>query len=153
MQARPGSRPTRVATATTPGRSPSTRTTPTAGTCRRAPDPSPPTAAATRKRVSTGGATASPGSRSPARVACTPVSLTASSGRAATTATVGLRFAWKASRLLLCSASQAIRELRPRPDPELPEHLAQVVLDRAWADEELRGDFAIRVPIGHEPGD
>ena len=64
--ARRGSPRTTVATATTRGRSPSTRTTPTAGTCRQAPVLSRPTAAATRRPGSTGVATASRGMRSAA---------------------------------------------------------------------------------------
>ena len=82
-------------------------TTPTAGTSRRAPAPTPRTVAATRRRASTGGATASRGSRSraacpsrcrrcptrcsPPMAACSPASPTVSSGRAATRATAGHR--------------------------------------------------------------
>ena len=105
MPARPGSLPTRAATATTPGRSPSTPTTPTAGTCRRALGRSPRTVALTRRRISTGERTANRGSHSPVAypspcrqcrmhsllpmAACSPVSPTASSGKAATAAIAG----------------------------------------------------------------
>jgi hypothetical protein len=53
----------------------------------------------------------------------------------------------------LSSASQSVRELRTRLDAELPEHFAQVVLDRARADEQLSGDLPVRVSLGHEARD
>ena len=48
-------------------------------------------------------------------------------------------------------AAKPVRELRPRLHAELAEHLAQVVLDGAGADEQLRGDLAVRVPVAR-PG-
>jgi len=48
--------------------------------------------------------------------------------------------------------SQAVRQLRPRLDVELAEHLVQVVLDRARADEELSGDLPVAVPLRGEVG-
>ena len=42
---------------------------------------------------------------------------------------------------------QAVRELRARLHAELAEHLAQVVLDRARADEQLRGDLPVGVSL------
>src|SRR5690242_15128701 len=122
---RAGSRRTAAVTAITPGRSPSTPTTPTVGTSRRAPAPSPPTVAATRRHASTGGATANAGSRSPAAsptlyrrcptrsspptAASSPASGTANSGRAATGATAGRRCDSRATRSPPCSRSH------PRP--------------------------------------
>ena len=35
------------------------------------------------------------------------------------------------------------RQLHPRGDPKLPEHVAQMEVDRPWTQEELRGHFAI----------
>src|SRR5690349_1860447 len=40
--------------------------------------------------------------------------------------------------------SKAAGELRPRRHVELAEHLAEVIVDGARADEQLRGDFAVR---------
>jgi hypothetical protein len=45
------------------------------------------------------------------------------------------------------------REFLSRLDLELCEHLAQVVLDCAGAQEEATGDFAIREPFAGEVGD
>src|SRR5258708_33673605 len=42
------------------------------------------------------------------------------------------------------SRSQEAGELRPRRHVELSEHLAEVIIDGARADEQLRGDFAVR---------
>src|SRR4051794_5014715 len=47
----------------------------------------------------------------------------------------------------------AVRELCPRLHGKLPEHLAQVVLDGARADEELRGDLSVRPSLRDEAGD
>src|SRR4249919_1158540 len=44
-------------------------------------------------------------------------------------------------------------QLRPRRDLELPEHLVQVVLDRLRAEEELRGDVLVRLPLADQAGD
>src|SRR6185312_13634514 len=44
-------------------------------------------------------------------------------------------------------------ELRPRLHLELPEDLAQVVFDRARADEELGGDLDVRLALRDEPRD
>src|SRR5689334_22769926 len=41
-------------------------------------------------------------------------------------------------------------QLIARVDVQLREHLAQVVLDRAWADEEPRGDVGVREPVARE---
>ena len=49
--------------------------------------------------------------------------------------------------------SHAVRKLRARLDAELAEHLAQVVLDRARADEQVSGDLAIRVSLGRKARD
>src|SRR3954452_24931223 len=51
-------------------------------------------------------------------------------------------------RVLRCRA-----ELFARVDPELREHPAQVPLDRARADEELRADLGIRAALGGEACD
>src|SRR6476620_3531538 len=45
------------------------------------------------------------------------------------------------------------RELCPRLHIELPEDLAEVVFDGARADEELRGDLDVRLPLRDEPRD
>ena len=45
------------------------------------------------------------------------------------------------------SRLKAVRELHARLDVELAERLAQVVLDRARADEQLSGDLAVGVPL------
>src|SRR4051794_21441664 len=44
-------------------------------------------------------------------------------------------------------------QLCPRGDVELPEDVAQVVVDRPRAEEELRGDLPVRRALAHEPGD
>src|SRR6185437_5554083 len=44
-------------------------------------------------------------------------------------------------------------KLRARLDAEFAEHLVQVVLDCAWADEQLCGDLPVRVSLRHEAGD
>src|ERR1700730_2050422 len=44
-------------------------------------------------------------------------------------------------------------KLRARIHSELPERLAQVVLDRARADEQQGGDLSVRVSLGHEARD
>src|SRR6187200_588452 len=48
---------------------------------------------------------------------------------------------------------QTARKLRARLDVELAERLAQVVLDRARADEELRGDLSICVSLRRKARD
>src|SRR3954454_4769924 len=48
--------------------------------------------------------------------------------------------------------AQRRAELLARSDVELREHLAQVVLDRAGADEQLRADLGVRAPVDGEPG-
>ena len=48
---------------------------------------------------------------------------------------------------------QRSAKLPARADPELGEHLAQVPLDRARAEEELGADLGIREPVAGEPGD
>src|SRR5690606_41093704 len=44
-------------------------------------------------------------------------------------------------------------QLATRADPQLREHLAQVVLDRAGADEELTADLRDRVAVRGQRGD
>src|SRR3954451_21529285 len=44
-------------------------------------------------------------------------------------------------------------ELAARADAELFEHLAQVILHRARADEQLGPDLGVRAPVSGEPGD
>jgi hypothetical protein len=51
-------------------------------------------------------------------------------------------------RLASITAWQPVRELGPRSDIEFPEYLAEVVLHRAWADEQLLGDFTVRCAVG-----
>ena len=50
-------------------------------------------------------------------------------------------------------APQCAAQLPARADAELGEHLAQVVLDGARADEQLRADLRVRLPVGGEAGD
>src|SRR5262245_11583428 len=50
-------------------------------------------------------------------------------------------------------AGQDHVELAPRADAELGEDLAQVVLDRARADEEPAADLRVREALAGEPGD
>ncbi len=50
-------------------------------------------------------------------------------------------------------SSVASAELFARTDPELREHLAQVPLDRARADEKLCADLGVRASLGGEPCD
>src|SRR5690242_5741156 len=45
---------------------------------------------------------------------------------------------------------QRVRELSARADAELLEHLAEVVLDRARAEVELRRDLRVREAVGRE---
>src|SRR5829696_7681671 len=49
--------------------------------------------------------------------------------------------------------SPDVGEFATGVDPELGEHLAQVPLDRAWTDEELRADLRIREALAREPRD
>ena len=51
------------------------------------------------------------------------------------------------------AVGQRRAELPARADPELPEHLAQVPLDRARAEEQLGADLGVRVPVGRQPRD
>src|SRR4051812_44630095 len=44
-------------------------------------------------------------------------------------------------------------QLAPGPDPELGEHVAQVPLDGAFAEEEAGADLRVREPIAGELGD
>jgi hypothetical protein len=44
-------------------------------------------------------------------------------------------------------------ELAPGPDSELGVHVAQVPLDRAWAEEQAAGDVGIGEPVAGELGD
>src|SRR3954452_19821232 len=44
-------------------------------------------------------------------------------------------------------------KLAPGPDPELREHVAQVPLDGAWAEEQARTDLRVREPVARELGD
>ena len=46
-----------------------------------------------------------------------------------------------------------VRELRARSHSQLAERLAQVVLDRARADEQLRGDLSVGMSLRDEAGD
>src|SRR5262245_25545894 len=55
--------------------------------------------------------------------------------------------------LCLGHADALADELRPRGDAELREDLAQVVLDRARAEEELSGDVLVGVTLADEPRD
>src|SRR4051794_3256565 len=50
-------------------------------------------------------------------------------------------------------AGQRAVQLLARADAELGEHLAQVPLDRARADEQHRGDLRVGVPAGGQPPD
>jgi len=51
------------------------------------------------------------------------------------------------------SRKQRLMQLRTARDAELPEHLAQVVIHGAGADEELGGDRMVRGALGSQPGD
>src|SRR5215204_2562082 len=48
---------------------------------------------------------------------------------------------------------QCSREVPPRPDPKLDEHLAQVPLDRARAEEEPCPDLGVRQAVASQPSD
>jgi hypothetical protein len=76
--------------------------------------------------------------------------------------TVEIRRAIDARRLDTPSSSllsdpglepQAARKLLARVHAELAEHLSEVVLDRARADEQLSGDLPVGVSLRSEPGD
>src|SRR5205823_10566448 len=54
------------------------------------------------------------------------------------------------SSVSLLVAQEHARELRARSDSELAEDLAQVILDRTRADEELRGDLGVGRALGGE---
>src|SRR5205814_6070617 len=51
------------------------------------------------------------------------------------------------------SLSERRAQLLARADPELREHLVQVVLGRARTDEQLGADLRVRPPVAGEPGD
>ena len=55
-----------------------------------------------------------------------------------------------ASRRTLLLALDGARELRPRGDPELLEHVAEVALDRLRADDEAGCDLLVRQPLHDE---
>src|SRR5262245_53782546 len=50
-------------------------------------------------------------------------------------------------------ASEGVAEPPARANTQLPEHLVQVVLRGARADEELGTDLWVGAPLGREPGD
>jgi hypothetical protein len=55
---------------------------------------------------------------------------------------------------LASKGSQSRRlSLSAGADAELGEHLAQVPLDGAWAEEQLSADVGVRAPVSGEPGD
>src|SRR5262245_10561401 len=56
-------------------------------------------------------------------------------------------------RVLGCGVRERVVELAPRPDAELREDVAQVPLDRARADEQLRADLGVRAPVTRQTGD
>src|SRR5215207_5991797 len=56
------------------------------------------------------------------------------------------------TRRLLIELSQGGAELSPGREPELGEHLAEVVLDGSRADEELAADLRVGSPICGQPG-
>ena len=55
--------------------------------------------------------------------------------------------------MLALGAAERELELAPRADVELGEHLVQVVLDRARADEQARADLRVGEPVSREPRD
>src|SRR3989440_6852835 len=52
-----------------------------------------------------------------------------------------------------CDVGQLVAQLHAGADAELREHLVQVPLDRARAEEELRADLLICLPVRGEPRD
>jgi hypothetical protein len=50
-------------------------------------------------------------------------------------------------------SSKRVTELLAPADVELREDLAQVVLDGAWADEELGADLRVRLSVARHAGD
>src|SRR5436190_18735570 len=52
-----------------------------------------------------------------------------------------------------CGVGQLVAQLHAGADAELREHLVQVPLDRARAEEELRADLLICLPVRGEPRD
>src|SRR5580765_3942865 len=56
-------------------------------------------------------------------------------------------------RRLPAAVLEHLIEVLARGDAELGEHLAQMPFDRARAEEELRADLRVGVPIAGEPGD
>src|SRR3954453_18158327 len=51
------------------------------------------------------------------------------------------------------SVRERVSELAARADVELAEDLAQVVLDRSRADEQLGADLRVRLPVARHAGD
>src|SRR5689334_2723568 len=65
----------------------------------------------------------------------------------------GLRLRWLGRCASACGVGQLVAQLHAGGDGELREHLVQVPLDRARAEEELRADLLIRLPRRGEPRD
>src|SRR5438132_13778941 len=65
----------------------------------------------------------------------------------------GLRFRWLGRCAGACGVGQLAAQLHAGADAELREHLVQVPLDRARAEEELRADLLICLPVRGEPRD
>src|SRR6266550_1276284 len=66
--------------------------------------------------------------------------------------------AWSGSRWLgrcasACGVGQLVAQVHAGADAELREHLVQVPLDRARAEEELCADLLICLPVPGEPRD
>ena len=57
------------------------------------------------------------------------------------------------SAVLWCVGHQPPADLGSAADVQLAEHLAQMVIDRARADEQPSGDLLVRGAIGNQPGD
>jgi hypothetical protein len=58
-----------------------------------------------------------------------------------------------ASYACVTRVSERCAELFAGTDVAFREHLAQVVLDRTGADEELGADLGVRAPVSSAPGD
>src|SRR5215217_6850061 len=54
---------------------------------------------------------------------------------------------------LIGSVRERVAKVLAGADTELAEHLAQVVLDRTRADEQLGADLGVRIPVGGEARD
>ena len=63
---------------------------------------------------------------------------------------VALAVAWLGGNRL---AERHLGELGPRVDVQLHEHLTQVIIDRAWAEEQLSSDLRVGFPGGHKACD